>query len=93
MPANASRGIFRRLDFGIPRFLLLELLQRLDRFITGAERAPGALAVFIETNFEEEEFGDLLEALVSGNETMMIAAARQTSARINEALRLDWMEE
>ena len=40
-------------DFGIPRYLLLELLQRLDGFITGKERDPGGIAVFVEMNFDD----------------------------------------
>lgn len=81
------------LDFGIPRYLLLELLQMLDRFVTGKERAAGSITAFVEMNFEEDEFADLVEALGTGDLAMQIAACKSTAARINETLRLDWMEE
>jgi hypothetical protein len=61
--------------------------------VTGAERAPGAIAVFVETNFEEDEFADLVEALSSTDEKLQIAACRAAAKRINDALRADWMEE
>ena len=82
------------MDFSIPRFLLLELAQRLDRFVTGQERAPGTLAAWVEMNFDEEdEFADLLDALESGDEKRQIAACRSAAARVNDVLRADWMEE
>ena len=81
------------MDFGIPRYLLLELLQMLDRFITGKERDTGGIAHFVEQNFEDDEFADLLYALSTGDEAMQIQVAKATSHRINEGLRLDWMEE
>lgn len=81
------------MDFGIPRYLLLELLQRLDGFITGKERDPGGIAVFVEMNFDDEEFAELLHAFGTADEPTQILVAKATSARINEGLRLDWMEE
>lgn len=81
------------MDFGIPRYLLLELLQMLDGFITGRERAAGSIAAFVEMNFEDDEFADLVEALGTTDLASQIAACKSTSARINEGLRLDWMEE
>lgn len=81
------------MDFTIPRYLLLELLQHLDRFITGAERAPGSIAAFVELNFDEEEFGELVDAMESTDESLQVAACRSAAARINAVLRADWMEE
>ena len=81
------------MDFTIPRYLLLELLQKLDGFITGSERAPGSISAFVEMNFEEDEFGDLLDAMDSTDEALQLAACRAAAARINAALRADWMEE
>lgn len=81
------------MDFGIPRYLLIELLQLLDRFITRKETDPAAIAIFVEMNFEDDEFADLLHALSTSDEATQIKVARATSARINEGLRLDWMEE
>lgn len=81
------------MDFTIPRYLLLELLQMLDRFITGAERAPGSIAAFVEMNFEEDEFAELVTAMASADESVQVAACRNAAAQINAVLRADWMEE
>ena len=81
------------MDFGIPRYLLIDLLQKLDRFITGKERDPGGISVFVEQNFEDDEFADLLYAFSTADEPTQIQVAKATSARINESLRRDWMEE